>query len=59
MKNFDLNALSVTEMNESQKRDVNGGVDIGTLIAIVGACIYVYNNFDDFKEGFQAGWDSK
>ena len=60
MKFLDLNAYGVCEMNESQTRDANGGeLLVGTVLAIIGACIYVYNNYEDFAEGFKEGWNSK
>jgi hypothetical protein len=34
MKNFDLNAYSVSEMSEAQTRDVNGGLILEVIIII-------------------------
>jgi len=49
MRNFDLNALGVSEMSESQTRDANGGVlDPITPILIIGAL---------FAFGYQMGAD--
>jgi len=44
MKNFDLNAFGVSEMSESQTRDVNGGIidpfTIGCLVVAILALGY-------------------
>lgn len=56
MKNLNLATYEVEEMSEMQMNEVNGGW-IATAIAIAGACIYLYNNWDDFAEGFAEGWE--
>ncbi len=55
MRNVNLASYGVEELNEVQMREVNGG-GFGAFIAIASACIYLYNNADDFAEGFREGF---
>jgi hypothetical protein len=45
-------------MNAEELRVTTGGW-VALLLAVAGAGIYVYNNWDDFKEGFSEGLHSK
>ncbi len=56
MKKLDLNGLGVQEMNAEEMRVTEGGYWQAAL-ALAGACIYVYNEWGDFKAGFKAGWN--
>jgi hypothetical protein len=55
MENCELKKWGVQELNE-EMREVNGGV-LPALIAIIGAGIYIYNNWDDFADGFAEGYN--
>ncbi len=46
----------LVNLNREQLVSSNGG-GIGTALAIIGAGIYIYNNWDDFTEGFKEGWN--
>ncbi|MDD3567363.1 MAG: class IIb bacteriocin, lactobin A/cerein 7B family [Bacteroidales bacterium] len=52
MKELSLNNLGVQELDAREMVEVDGGF---AWIAVVGAIIYVYNNWDDFAEGFKEG----
>lgn len=54
MKKVKDSVLVLSDLSKSQLVETNGGW-IATLIAIAGAFIYVYNNSDDFIEGFKDG----
>lgn len=54
----DLNEFGVQEMNLSELKRENGGHPILAAIAIIGAGIYVYNNWDDFCEGVSDGYNN-
>ena len=49
MKN--LENYGVLKMNAKEIREVDGG-DLGLGLAIAGALIYLYNEGDDFIEGY-------
>ena len=51
MKNLENSAL-MQEMNVNEMQEVNGGA-----LAVAGAAIYVYNNWDDFCVGVNEGWN--
>jgi hypothetical protein len=51
----DLELMGVQEMDSEQLK-VNGGWLAGFL-AVAGAAIYVYNNWDDFADGFHDGYN--
>jgi hypothetical protein len=53
MKNLDLNACGVVEMEIHDYWNVNGG-GFDLALALIGAAIYVYNNWGDFVEGFNS-----
>ena len=55
MKNLNLTDFGVQEMNAEEMSTMNGGW-FSAALAVAGAAIYVYNNWDDFKAGFKAGW---
>lgn len=57
MKNLDLNAMGVVEMGEVERRNANGGNPWALYLAIAGAVIYVYNNWDDFTDGVKEGYN--
>ena len=56
MKTFDLNAYGVNEVSIRETIGTNGGGFILSAIAIIGAVIYVVNNWDDFVDGLQEGY---
>jgi len=57
MKTKDLNLLELKELKEKDVKMTNGGW-ISLALAIAGATIYIYNNKDDFAEGFKEGFNS-
>jgi len=57
MKNFILNECGVSEISQREMVETNGGW-ILAAITIIGAVIYVVNNWDDFVEGLQEGYAS-
>ncbi|MGF7138629.1 hypothetical protein [Roseimarinus sediminis] len=54
MKNLEL--MGVRELDAVEMRNGNGG-SIALAIAIAGACIYVYNNWDDLVAGVKEGYN--
>ena len=58
MEHLDLEQLGVQEMNAREIKETDGGFlqIIAGAIAIAGAIIYIYNNADDFVEGFNEGY---
>ncbi len=52
MKNY---ILDCDILSEKELQNLNGGW-LALTIAIAGAVIYVYNNKDDFVEGFKEGF---
>ena len=57
MKNLEDYGVQTLESEEVNKTN-GGGNGIGTVLAIIGAGIYVYNNWDDFVEGVKEGYAS-
>ncbi len=57
MKNLEDYGVQTLESEEVNKTN-GGGIGIGTVLAIIGAGIYVYNNWDDFVEGVKEGYAS-
>ena len=55
MKNLENSAL-MQEMNVNEMQEVNGGW-VALALAVGGAAIYVYNNWDDFCVGVNEGWN--
>ena len=55
MKNLENSAL-MQEMNVNEMQEVNGGW-VALALAVAGAAIYVYNNWDDFCVGVNEGWN--
>ncbi|MBR7067387.1 MAG: lactobin A/cerein 7B family class IIb bacteriocin [Bacteroidales bacterium] len=55
MTNLDLNAYGVTEMSHAEKVENDGG----WLWAVVGVAIYIYDNWDDIKEGLSKGYEDQ
>jgi hypothetical protein len=43
------------ELTEFEMKNLNGGW-LGVALAIIGAVIYLYNNKEDFVEGFKEGY---
>jgi hypothetical protein len=58
MKNLDLNAFGVKEMNRHEMMEADGGFGLLAAITIIGAAIYVYNNLGDFVEGVKEGYQA-
>jgi len=52
MEKYGLVDLEANELNV-----INGG-GLGLAIAVLGASIYVYNNWDDFVYGLKEGFES-
>ena len=55
MTTLDLNAYGVTEMSHAEKVENDGG----WLWAVVGVAIYIYDNWDDIKEGLSKGYEDQ
>ncbi len=47
----------IENLSKKEMLEVNGGIDPITFITLAGAFIYVYNNADDFVEGFKCGYN--
>lgn len=59
MKKLNLNSKIIHTMDYLDMKHSNGGEpSIATCIAIAGAAIYVYENADDFAEGFKEGFEN-
>ena len=57
MKNFDLKACGVSEISLKEMEETNGGWIIAA-ITIIGAIIYVIDNWDDFVDGLKEGYEA-
>lgn len=64
---METNKFNVRELSLSEQTQLNGGffgIDDAIVaaalscIAVLGAVIYVYNNKEDFVEGFKEGFNS-
>ena len=55
MKNLENSAL-MQEMNVNEMQEVNGGW-VALALAVAGAAIYVYNNWDDFCVGVKCVYE--
>lgn len=58
MENVEMNTVGVQELTPTEAKATSGGF-IAKAIAIVGACIYVYNNWDDLVHGVKDGWNGE
>lgn len=56
MKKFEVSALGLQELGGKDLR-TNGGELISLAIALIGATIYIYNNWDDFVDGVKEGYE--
>ena len=56
MEKKEFYKYDVIPLNEKDSKTINGGW-ITTAIAIASAIIYIYNNGDDFIEGFKEGYN--
>jgi len=56
MEKLDLKNYEVVSLDEKELENSNGGW-IATVVAIASAAIYLYNNGDDFIEGFKEGYN--
>lgn len=52
-----LNQKIMKELTEKECMEMNGGY-VQFVIAVASAAIYLYNNWDDFAEGFNEGYNS-
>ncbi|MDR0332325.1 MAG: hypothetical protein LBI15_02575 [Dysgonamonadaceae bacterium] len=52
MKNLDLNAYGVVEMNDAEMREVEGGWGRVGAYIIMMLVDYVIGDFDDFQRGY-------
>lgn len=50
-----LNQPGVIELGRDELKEVDGGW-IGVVLAVGSAYIYLYNNSEDWFEGFREGW---
>ncbi|MFV0289623.1 MAG: hypothetical protein ACK5IJ_01795 [Mangrovibacterium sp.] len=58
MKKFNvLNESKFEKIDRKQMKATKGGGLMGAL-AVMGAVVYVYNNWDDFVSGVKDGWNS-
>lgn len=55
MENF--KNYGVQELNNQEINETNGG-DLGLALTVIGACIYIYNEWDDYEAGFKEGYES-
>ena len=55
-KVLDLRMPGVQELGREELKEVDGGF---VWIAVISAGIYLYNNWDDFKAGFEEGFNQK
>ncbi len=53
---MNLENTGLKEIKECDLNLITGGVAVATVLAIIGAGIYVYNNWDDFVEGVKEGY---
>ena len=56
-----MNVFDVTvfdELTPAELNDVDGGIGIITVIAIVSGCITIAEAAHDFGNGFVEGWNS-
>jgi len=69
MEKLDLNDKNLVPLTNSDLVKINGGifpivaagaaaVGFFSFVGAMGACIYVYNNLDDFIEGIKEGYES-
>lgn len=56
MNNFDLNAMGVSEMNEVEMKQAEGGfLDLIIIGAVAGIIVSFVDNFGDFRDGLRMG----
>jgi hypothetical protein len=51
---MEIKNYNVRELTLNENQTINGGW-LGTVLAVIGAVIYLYNNKDDIVEGFKEG----
>jgi hypothetical protein len=56
MNNLVTCQCTTQELNGSEIQLINGDSIFDLTLAAVGACIYVCNNWDDFKAGINEGF---
>ncbi len=54
LENYGVVSLDCREMKETD----GGCLGLGLALGVIGACIYVYNGWDDFAAGFSEGYAS-
>jgi hypothetical protein len=52
---MNLEKLNLVELNAQEKKEIEGGLLIETLIAIGASALY---NWPEIKRGFRDGWNS-
>lgn len=55
MKNLDLNAYGVVAMPKQEMQKMDGGGIVPIAKLLIGGALYVWDNWDDIKEGWDKG----
>ncbi len=58
MEKLNLDGLNVKQLSRCDAAKIDGGGFLG-FVSIMGAAIYMYNNWDDFTQGFSDGWNGE
>ena len=59
MKQFELNALGLQELEAKEQIETTGGELLAIIcgvITVVGALVYLYDNRETIYEGFEEGY---
>ncbi len=59
---MEMELFGVRELTLPESKHVSGGGIFGgiaALVTVIGACIYVYNNVDDFIQGVKDGYSGE
>ncbi|HET9057507.1 MAG TPA: hypothetical protein VFN30_11745 [Chitinophagaceae bacterium] len=57
MQTLELEKLKLTHLQESETKEINGGLWWLPAALVIGLAISAVNNFGDIRQGFVDGWN--